>query len=138
VRVVDRPFAGETRFEALAGRLAAQDELDRALAGWTRERDAAASARSLVEAGVPASVVARPADRIEHDPNTSAWGLWPEVQHRAMGRVRVDGLPVHLSRTDWSMTRGAPCLGQHNQLVFGDLLGLAPGELEALRADGVI
>jgi crotonobetainyl-CoA:carnitine CoA-transferase CaiB-like acyl-CoA transferase len=53
-----------------------------------------------------------------------------------MGRVRVDGLPVHLSRTDWSITRGAPCLGEHNDHVLGELLGLAPEEIDALRADG--
>lgn len=137
-RVVDEPFVREARFDTAAGRLAAEDELDRALARWTEVRAAAGAARVLVQAGVPAAVVARPAERIESDPNTSAWGLWPEVEHRAMGRVRVDGLPVHLSRTDWSMTRGAPCLGEHNDLVFGDLLGCAPSELDALRADGVI
>jgi crotonobetainyl-CoA:carnitine CoA-transferase CaiB-like acyl-CoA transferase len=137
-RVVARPFTGEARFADLAGRLAAEDELDDALAAWTRERDAAATARALVEAGVPAASVARPEERIEHDPNTSAWGLWPEVEHTAIGRVRVDGLPVHLSRTDWEMKRGAPCLGEHNAQVFGDLLGLAPEEIDALRAEGVI
>jgi len=137
-RVVARPFAGEARFADLAGRLAAEDELDAALAEWTREHDAAATATMLVEAGVPASSVTRPGERIEHDPNTSAWGLWPEVEHTAIGRVRVDGLPVHLSRTDWSMTRGAPCLGEHNDRVFGDLLGLDADEIAALRAEGVL
>jgi crotonobetainyl-CoA:carnitine CoA-transferase CaiB-like acyl-CoA transferase len=137
-RVVGAPFTREARFAELAGRLAAQDELDREVAAWTRERDAHAAARALVEAGVPAAVVARPEERIEHDPNTAAWGLWPEVEHGAIGRVRVDGLPVHLSRTDWSIARGAPCLGEHNERVFGDLLGLAPAEIEALRAEGVI
>lgn len=137
-RVVDRPFTRDPRFAERAGRLAAQDELDRELTAWTHERDASAAARALVDAGDPASVVARPEERIEHDPNTSAWGLWPEVEHRAIGRVRVDGLPVHLSRTDWSMTRGAPCLGEHNEQVYGDLLGLPAREIEALRADGAI
>jgi len=137
-RAVDRPFARAARFAELAGRLAAQDELDLEIAGWTRERAASAAARALLEAGVPAAAVARPEERIEHDPSTSAWGLWPEVEHGAIGRVRVDGLPVHLSRTDWSIARGAPCLGEHNAHVFGDLLGLTPGEIDALRADGVI
>ena len=136
--VVERPFAGEARFAEVAGRLAAQDELDREVARWTCERDACATARALVEAGVPAAAVARPEERIEHDPNTSAWGLWPEVGHGAIGRVRVDGLPVHLSRTDWSIARGAPCLGEHDEHVFGDLLGLTPSQIDALRADGVI
>ncbi len=136
--VVDLPFASAPRFDALAGRLAAQDELDREIGSWTRERDASDAAHALVEAGVPAAIVAKPEDRIEHDPNTAAWGLWPEVEHTAIGRVRVDGLPVHLSRTDWSMTRGAPCLGEHNDRVYGELLGLAPDEIDALRRDRVI
>jgi len=137
-RVVDRPFTREARFAELAGRLAAQDELDLEVASWTRELDASQVARALVAVGVPAAAVARPEERIERDANTSAWGLWPEVEHSAMGRVRVDGLPVHLSRTDWSIARGAPCLGEHNERVFGDLLGLTPSEIDALRADGVI
>ena len=136
--VLDRRFTREARFAELAGRLAAQDELDREIASWTCERQASAAARALVAAGVPAAAVARPEERIECDPNTTAWGLWPEVEHSAIGHVRVDGLPVHLSRTDWSIARGAPCLGEHNQQVFGDLLGLSPGEIEGLRANGVI
>jgi crotonobetainyl-CoA:carnitine CoA-transferase CaiB-like acyl-CoA transferase len=137
-RVLDRPSTREARFAELAGRLAAQDELDLEVASWTREREAYAAARALVAAGVPAAPVARPEERIERDANTSAWGLWPEVEHSAIGRVRVDGLPVHLSRTDWSIERGAPCLGEHNEYVFGDLLGLDASEIDALRADGVI
>jgi crotonobetainyl-CoA:carnitine CoA-transferase CaiB-like acyl-CoA transferase len=137
-RVVDQPFTHDARFADITGRLAAQDELDLEVARWTREREAYAAARALVGEGVPAAAVARPEERIERDPNTAAWGLWPEVEHGAIGRVRVDGLPVHLSRTDWSIARGAPCLGEHNARVFGDLLGLAPSEIEALRSDGVI
>jgi crotonobetainyl-CoA:carnitine CoA-transferase CaiB-like acyl-CoA transferase len=137
-RVLDLPFTRDARFADLAGRLAAEDDLDRAIAAWTRPRDAAETARVLVAAGVPAAVVARPEERIEHDPGTSSWGLWPEVEHTAIGRVRVDGLPVHLSRTDWSMTRGGPCLGEHNERVFGELLGLTPDEIATLRDDGVI
>ena len=102
------------------------------------EQEAAEAARELVANGVPAAAVARPEERVEHDPDTAAWGLWPEVEHSAMGRVRVDGLPVHLSRTDWSIARGSPCLGEHNKRVFGELLGLALEEIDALRADGVI
>ena len=82
--------------------------------------------------------MARPAERIDGDPNTADWGLWPTVTHQAMGEVRVDGLPVHLSETDWTMTRGAPCLGQDNDEVFGKLLGLSAGEIDELRAEGVI
>ena len=36
------------------------------------------------------------------------------------------------------IARGAPCLGQHNDEVFGGILGLSAAEIDELRADGVI
>jgi benzylsuccinate CoA-transferase BbsF subunit len=60
------------------------------------------------------------------------------VQQRSMGDVRVDGLPVHLSETDWHLEAGAGDLGEHNELVYGELLGLSSDEIEELRAEGVI
>jgi benzylsuccinate CoA-transferase BbsF subunit len=138
VEVVGEDWARAARFSELAGRLAAEDELDERLSAWTRTRDRFEVAKALVAAGVPASVVARPEDRIEHDPATTALGLWPTVRHREMGEVRVDGLPLHLSETDWTIERGAPCLGEHNEEVFCGLLGHTPDELERWRAEGVV
>lgn len=135
---VGEPWAAEARFATLDGRLAAEDALDALVAGWTEGRDRTEVAARLQAAGVPASIVATPEDRIEHDPGTAAWGLWPEVHHTEMGDVRVDGLPIHLSATDWEIRRGAPCLGEHNDVVFGDLLGLSASELDALREAGAI
>ena len=43
-----------------------------------------------------------------------------------------------LGDADWRIERGAPCLGEHNEAVFGDLLGLAPAEVAALREEGVM
>ena len=136
--VADLAGITDSRFHDLAGRLAFEDELDVAVNAWTRGRDRNELAAALLAVGVPSSIVARPVDRIDHDPNTEAWGLWPTVGHSEMGRVRVDGLPVHLSETDWSMTDGAPLLGEDNQRVFGSLLGLSDNEIAALRVGGII
>ena len=53
-----------------------------------------------------------------------------------MGRVRVDGIPVHFSRTDWVIERAAPCLGEHNDVVFGELLGHGQDELRDIGRRG--
>jgi benzylsuccinate CoA-transferase BbsF subunit len=90
------------------------------------------------EAGVPCERVATPEDRIEHDPRTSRWGLWPTVDHAELGERRVEGIPIHLSETDWTITRGAPCLGADNHLVYGSLLGLSAEEIDDLAARKVI
>ena len=55
-----------------------------------------------------------------------------------MGRVRVDGIPVHMSETDWEMRRGAAVLGEDNDYVYGELLGLSAEEIAGLHAEGVI
>jgi len=135
---IAEPWATDETLTSLGGRLADQDTLDERISGWTRSHDASALAARLQAAGIPATRVQTPQQRIEEDPDTAAWGLWPEVQHDAMGDVPVDGIPVHLSETDWEVRRGAPLLGQHNEAVFGDLLGVDAVELEALRGEGVI
>ena len=136
--VISEEWADAENFAHLEGRLAHQDELDRHLAGWTRGRDRFEVARLLLAAGVPAAAVAMPEDRIDHDQVTADWGLWPTVHHTLMGDVRVEGLPVHLSRTDWVVDRGAPCLGEHNAQIFGGRLGLTPDELADLAERGVL
>jgi crotonobetainyl-CoA:carnitine CoA-transferase CaiB-like acyl-CoA transferase len=136
--VIDDERLSDERFSRTAGRVSEQRELDSMVAEWTSPRDKFDIAASLQAVGVPAAAVQTPEERIDQDPATAAWGLWPEVEHEAMGRVRVDGLPVHLSETDWEMQRGAPVLGADNDYVFGELLGLRADELASLRAEGVV
>ena len=135
---IDEPWSTSASLTSLAGRLADQDALDERLAAWTGGHDATALAATLQAARLPATRVQSPQQRIDEDADTAAWGLWPEVEHAAMGAVRVDGIPLHLSQTDWEMQHGAPLLGQDNAAVFGDLLGLSAAELDDLRAEGVI
>ena len=135
-KVIAEPWAdGEL---TLADRLGRQDVLDDELSRWTGGQDRDDVASAVRAAGVPCSPVLRPMERCGNDPDTSAWGLWPRVQHTRHGTVAVDGLPVHLSVTDWRLERGGPLLGEHNDRVFAEVLGLAPEEIDQLRAEGVI
>jgi crotonobetainyl-CoA:carnitine CoA-transferase CaiB-like acyl-CoA transferase len=131
-------WAVAARFATVEGRVGAQDALDVCVGDWTRDQEKFALQRALQGAGVPAAAVQKPRERIDKDPNTEAWKLWPTVHHTKMGDVRVDGLPVHFSKTDWEIRRGAPCLGEHNEEVLSRVLGLSSNEIEALRQEGVI
>jgi crotonobetainyl-CoA:carnitine CoA-transferase CaiB-like acyl-CoA transferase len=55
-----------------------------------------------------------------------------------MGEVRVDGQPVHFSKTDWEMTHGAPCLSEHTMDVLTRVLGYSEDEVIQLASEGVI
>lgn len=136
--VIGLRWTREIRFATREGRLAEREALDGLLEAWTRERDPHTTERELVRAGVPASAVRSPEERIDHDANVAAWNLFPKAKHREIGEVRVDGLGVRLSKTDWSVTRGGPCLGEHNEQIFHGLLGLSLEEIAELREEGVI
>jgi len=43
-----------------------------------------------------------------------------------------------LSRTPLEVNRPAPLFGEHNQYVFGELLGLSDSEIERLKKDKAI
>jgi crotonobetainyl-CoA:carnitine CoA-transferase CaiB-like acyl-CoA transferase len=136
--VVGEPWCRDPAWRDLAGRLTDQDHLDEQVSTWTAVREKFAVARTLLDRGVPAASVQTPEERIERDPSTGGFGLWPTVTHSKMGQVRVDGLPVHFSETDWQMTHGGPCLGEHTEEVLTRLLGFTEDDVAALREEGVI
>ena len=127
---INAPWCSQARFETLDARLANQDALDECITAFTGDKFALQ--RQLLAAGVPAAAVQKPAERIDQDPTTA--GLWPTVRHSAMGEVRVDGQPLTMSHTNWEISRGAPCLGEHNEQVLGGLLGLDADEISKAYA----
>jgi benzylsuccinate CoA-transferase BbsF subunit len=138
VDLVDEDWARDPRYATRDGRLAHEDELDARMGAWTRARDKFSVQHALQAVGVPAAAVQTPEERIDLDPSTGEFGLWPTVTHREMGQVRVDGYPYHLTETDWHLERGAPCLGEHNDVVYGEILGLSAREIAELSEEGVI
>jgi crotonobetainyl-CoA:carnitine CoA-transferase CaiB-like acyl-CoA transferase len=42
------------------------------------------------------------------------------------------------SRTPWQLRRGAPLLGEHNAMIFGERLGISADDLASMRRDGII
>jgi crotonobetainyl-CoA:carnitine CoA-transferase CaiB-like acyl-CoA transferase len=135
---IDEEWARYARLSTLAGRADAEAELDGLISSWTRARSRTGIVDRLRARGIPAAIVASPEDRIENDKHTIDWGLWPIVEHTLIGDSRVEGLPIHLSETDWSLKRGAPCLGEHNDIVLQDVLGLSTDEIASLRDEGVL
>ena len=138
LRTVVGESVNDARFVTLAGRIEFQDDLDARIGAWAQAQDRDVSVARLKAVGIPVSIVAQPRDRIDNDPATAEWRLWPTVHHTAIGEVRVDGLPMHFEKSDWSITQGAPCLGEDNDYVLGSLLNFDATEITELRSEGVI
>jgi crotonobetainyl-CoA:carnitine CoA-transferase CaiB-like acyl-CoA transferase len=136
--VIDEPWVLDDDLATFTHRFARRHMVDEQIEAWTRRYERRKVVDVLKAAGVPAEQVATPEDRIENDPRTSTWNLWPWVHHDEIGDTRVEGIPIHMSESDWSIARGAPCLGDDNEYVYGSLLGLSEAEITDLGARGVI
>jgi crotonobetainyl-CoA:carnitine CoA-transferase CaiB-like acyl-CoA transferase len=73
---------------------------------------------------------------VADDPVLASRGLWADVEHPDMGRVRIPGRPF-ITDPPWSLRRPAPRLGQHTDEVLAEA-GYTPEAIAGLRAEGVI
>jgi crotonobetainyl-CoA:carnitine CoA-transferase CaiB-like acyl-CoA transferase len=138
VKAMGNPgWATEPRFATQESRSANADALDRLVEGWTRDKDPFEAARVLTDAGVPAGVVQNALD-LQRDPQLSHLDYWWEADRRDVAPNRFDGYPAHLSETPPALWGPAPWLGEHNQRVFGELLGLTGEEIKRLEEDEVL
>jgi crotonobetainyl-CoA:carnitine CoA-transferase CaiB-like acyl-CoA transferase len=135
-------WAGDARFKDLAGRLKHQEEIDALIAGWTKARDRYEAMLALQRAGVPAGVCQTAGDRCDNDPQLAALKWLTEVTGTKIGRWPIAEVPVKMSESPayigGRLDRGAPCYGEDNNYVYGELLGMSSPEIKALAEEGVI
>ncbi|MBI4514285.1 MAG: CoA transferase [Deltaproteobacteria bacterium] len=148
-RVLAHPeWAAQARFVSPGERRAHEDELDALLAGVTRAWDKHELMRALQAAAVPAGIVAKGQDLAE-DPQLQHRGLYSETTYyvpdpQRPGTAWERGPDVPLARLPiaFSDTPGlvGPYrrIGEDNDYVFGELLGMSAGELARLSEQGVL
>ena len=130
-------LAGDERFRTNRARVTRYDELRPILAERLRQRPRRHWIERLSAAGVPCGSV-RDLAEVFSDPQLHERAMIADVQHATAGVLRVLGIPIKLSETPGAIHRAPPTLGQHTSAVLETLLGLAPEEVAALRARGVI
>ena len=86
---------------------------------------------------VPFAPVSTMADLLGNE-HLKARGFFVEITQPVAGTHKYPGAPVKYSRTPWEIRRPAPTLGQHNQEIFGNRLGLSAERLTELSRKGVI
>jgi Predicted acyl-CoA transferases/carnitine dehydratase len=129
-------WATDPAFATAEGRWLSRDALNRALAVWTQGWSADDLMAALQGAGIPAGKVQSARDLIEGDPQTELRGSFGRYAHPEMGLSLYNHAPFHFSGTANGLRSAAPTLGQHNDRVFRDMLGLSDAELADLEQKG--
>ena len=126
----------EERFATNEARVAHAAELDDRIAG-------AIAARSLdenlciIDAHALTAVAVQTVADIERDPHWAARNLLLNVPN-GHGTVRMHNVVPRLSETPGEVRRSGGALGQDNDTVYAEELGMNSGQLAQVRDAGVI
>jgi crotonobetainyl-CoA:carnitine CoA-transferase CaiB-like acyl-CoA transferase len=128
----------DAAFATLAGRRDNREALDRQVADWLSVHDAGELAERLQAAGVCAHVSCTMQDIVD-DRHLHERGTLVEVDDPSVDTRYAVGSPARYSKAPGvGLHRGTPELGQDEDYVFGELLGLGREERKDLEAREVI
>jgi crotonobetainyl-CoA:carnitine CoA-transferase CaiB-like acyl-CoA transferase len=125
----------DDRYATTAGRYAYHDDLDRAVTEWTKGQDVMAAFHALQQAGVTAGPQFDEA-MLATDPHVAARGWIRDLTSRDVGTYPHIGYAFQGVPQRWE--RGAPVLGEDNDYVYRDVLGLDDDEYRRLVEAKVI
>ena len=130
-------WAQDTRFGALEGRKAHEEELDRRVSAWTRDFEPVPLMEMLQGFGVPAGAV-NSCEGLFADKQLAHRGHYVWMDHPEMGRHPFDGTEFIGSVTPALYKSPSPLLGQHNEIVLREILGLTDEEISEVAASGAL
>jgi len=137
-RAMDRAdLVEDDRFSIIENRYKNQEELDGIISEWTRDKDNYELMARLQQAGVAAAPTLRSKYLFE-DPHVQDRGVFLQVEHPKVGNDWVIAPPWRLSETPAGIHRHGPLLGEHNDDVFGELLGMSTKEIRRLEEEKVL
>jgi crotonobetainyl-CoA:carnitine CoA-transferase CaiB-like acyl-CoA transferase len=125
------------RYPDLRSRRQNVRELDDKLAAWTSTQSARELSERLKRRGVAAFKSLNSIDLVSDE---TLWQreFYSHVTDRAQRSIPIVGAPWRMSATPPSMGRAAPRLGEQNDYVLGELLGLSTEQRQRLVAEKVI
>ena len=114
-----------------------QAQLDALIAGWSQDRAADDILAKLNAGGVPAGRIYRAPEMLA-DPHYAARKAIIDVAHPVLGSVKMQGTFPKLSATPGDVRWPGPALGEHNEEVWGGLVGLSTSQIADLKARSLI
>jgi benzylsuccinate CoA-transferase BbsF subunit len=137
-RVMGNPdWASDSKFATALGRKDNEDEIEALIGEWTVNHTADEVMTLLQHAEVPAGVVQK-AEDLFTDPQLRHREHFRFLEHKVIGRHAYHSPAYRLSKTPCDIRKPGPCLGEDNEFVYREILGLSDDEIAELLIDGVV
>ena len=130
-------WCSDDKFSTVLGRLENQDEMDKLIEEWTCNHDKYEAMFILQKEGVAAGPVMNHRDAL-HDLHLGSRGFFEIVNHRESGTHQYPGMLWKMSETPCSIRMPPPCLGEHNDYVFKEVIGMSDDEIASLEQENII
>ncbi|MDO8750600.1 MAG: CoA transferase, partial [Dehalococcoidia bacterium] len=134
---VGEDWARDARFKDALSRRKNEDELERLVGAWTMRHDYYDVMHLLQKHGVAAGPVLNDAAAFE-DPQLKARGFFVEESQEDTGTHLYPGFMTKMKNAPLSVRRGPVRLGEDNEHVYKELLGIGRAEYEKLVETGHI
>lgn len=139
MNLIGRPeLASDPEFATSFKRKQAQKFLDPIIENWVSQYTVEEVFKMLSEEGIPAAPVNN-IEQLVKDPHIKERDMMVEIEHPTIGKLPLVGNPIKLSDTPVQMRSVPPSVvGQHNQEVLTELLGLSEADVLALQEQNVL
>ena len=104
---------------------------------WTAGQTAENVVDGLQSAGIAAGVVQN-AEDLANDPQLSAGNFFTTLNHPALGEIKTDTYPIKFKNCRPAPWKASPLLGEANQYVFEELLGMKKTTIQSYIEQGII
>jgi crotonobetainyl-CoA:carnitine CoA-transferase CaiB-like acyl-CoA transferase len=128
---------GEQRYATRENRTKNMDEVDGLVQAWCKEKTIEEVFAILKKFGVPCSPL--PAfDQVANDPHLLSRDMIVEVDQPVSGKVKLIGSVYKMSKTPGDRKKSVADVGEHNEEIYGGLLGIDAQEMQMLKKESVI
>lgn len=105
---------------------------------WTTQHSVDEIVELMLSKGIPAGPIYNVKQILENEHIAGARQMFVEVNHPVIGPMKVNGNPVKLMDMMPRVNYPAPTLGQDNDLIYKNMLGLSDDEIRDLQKENVI
>jgi CoA:oxalate CoA-transferase len=138
VRAIGRAdMASDIRFRSDMDRFRNAPLIDPIVGEWVAGRTVDEVTEALEKVKVPCSVV-NTVDNLVNDPQVKAREMIMMLDHPGLGEIPLPGPYIKLSRSPGSIRSVAPGIGEHNEEIYGGLLGFGSEEFGQLKKEDII
>jgi len=130
-------LSGEPRYATRENRTKNMTEVDGLVQAWCKERTVEEVLVILRKSGVPCSPLPT-FDQVADDPQLLSREMIVEVEQPVSGKVKLSGSVYKMSKTPGDRRKRIPAVGEHNEEIYGGLLGIDAQEIQKLRQEGII